>query len=132
MKGGGTLTTLQDLRLRGGLDEERNADLFEGEASAGSILDRANEALGKEHRLAAMAELQSRVEDWKGHKMDHFGDLLLYGSYTVLKGESAKEVEREVRKNFHSQNLKRLAIVRRGCWQTPSVYVFHTRTNCHS
>ncbi|MCJ1463228.1 hypothetical protein MMC07_001833 [Pseudocyphellaria aurata] len=86
---------LRDLRLRGGLDEERNADLFEGEASAGSILDRANEALGKEHRIAAMAELESRVEDWKGHKIDHFGELLLYGTFTVLKGESAKEVERE-------------------------------------
>lgn len=53
-----------------------------------------------------MAELQSRVEDWKGHKMDHFGDLLLFGSFTVLKGESAKEVEREVRKIFGSRNPK--------------------------
>lgn len=40
------------------------------------------------------------MEDWKGHKIDHFGDLLLYGSYTVLKGEGAKEVEREVSTRF--------------------------------
>lgn len=44
-----------------------------------------------------MSELQNRVEDWKGHQIDHFGDLLLYGDFTVVKGEGAKEVEREVR-----------------------------------
>lgn len=84
------------MRLKGGLDEERKDELTQGEEAAGSILERANEALDKEHCLTAMTELQSRVEDWKGHKMDHFGDLLLYGNFTVLKGEGAKEVEREV------------------------------------
>ena len=37
------------------------------------------------------------MEDWKGHQIDHFGELLLFGDYTVVKGEGAKEVEREVR-----------------------------------
>lgn len=92
------------MRVKGGLDEERKVDLVEGETAAMAILDRANDALGKEHRLAAMTELQSRVEDWKGHKMEHFGDLLLHGSFTVLKGEGAKEVEREVRNIFNSPN----------------------------
>ena len=72
------------------------ADLEEGRLAAKSILSRADEALDKEHRVEAVGELAGRVEDWKGHKIDHFGDLLLYGSYTVLKGEGAKEVEREV------------------------------------
>ena len=105
------------------MDEERKADLEEGERAAGSILDRANEALGKEHRLAAMTELQGLVEDWKGHKMDHFGDLLLYGSFTVLKGEGAKEVPREVRNIFDSLNPKCRAIVRRACQQVPSLRI---------
>jgi len=65
--------------------------------AATSILSRANEAIAKEQRLAAVSELQSRVEDWKGHQIDHFGELLLFGDYTVVKGEGAKEVEREVR-----------------------------------
>ncbi len=65
--------------------------------AATSILSRANEAIAKEYRLAAVSELQSRVEDWKGHQIDHFGGLLLFGDYTVVKGEGAKEVEREVR-----------------------------------
>ena len=56
----------------------------------------ANEAVRREQRLAAVNDLQQRVDDWKGHKLDHFGDLLLHGAYTVLKGEGSKEVEREV------------------------------------
>lgn len=80
----------------GDYDEAHLIDLAEGRQAAQSILNRADEALGKEARVEAVNELQGRVEDWKGHKIDHFGELLLYGSYTVLKGEGAKEVEREV------------------------------------
>lgn len=92
----GLLTMSQELRKRGGLDEERKADLEEGKQSAKLILNRANEAVDKEERLTAVQELSSRVEDWKGHKIDHFGELLLFGNFTVLKGEGPKEVEREV------------------------------------
>lgn len=63
---------------------------------------RANEAVQKEHHAAAVNELQSRVEDWKGHKINHFGELLHFGTYTVLKGEGAKVVEREVSVVFDS------------------------------
>ncbi|KAL8826688.1 MAG: hypothetical protein Q9170_007307 [Blastenia crenularia] len=78
------------------LDEERNADLVEGEAAASSLMQRANDAVAKEQRMMAVADLQLRVEDWKGHNIKQFGDLLLYGSYTVVKGEGAKPAEREV------------------------------------
>lgn len=63
---------------------------------------RADEAVQKEHHAAAVNELQSRVEDWKGHKINHFGELLHFGTYTVLKGEGAKVVEREVSVVFDS------------------------------
>jgi len=38
------------------------------------------------------------VEDWKGHRIEGFGELLLYGQFTVLKGDSmsSKNEEREV------------------------------------
>ena len=78
------------------MDEDRKYDLVQGGLAATSILLRANEAIHKEQRLAAVTELQSRVEDWKGHQIEHFGELLLFGDYTVVKGEGAKEVEREV------------------------------------
>lgn len=45
-----------------------------------------------------MYELRERVEDWKGHKLDSFGDLLLHGTYQVIKGDTSnpKDQEREV------------------------------------
>ena len=74
-------------------------------------MERAEEAVGKENRIAAVSELQSRVEDWKGHKIDHFGELLMFGSYTVLKGEGVKEVEREVGVIFTSLDPKTRASI---------------------
>ena len=68
----------------------------DGINAAKAILSRANEAVRREQRVAAVNDLQQRVDDWKGHKLDHFGELLLHGAYTVLKGEGSKEVEREV------------------------------------
>lgn len=86
---------LAELRTKGGLDLSKQEDLEEGEAAARSIMTRADEAVQKEYHAAAVNELQSRVEDWKGHKINHFGELLHFGNYTVLKGEGAKVVERE-------------------------------------
>ena len=90
------------MRTKGGYDLEKQQDLEEGEAAARSIMIRADEAVQKEHHAAAVNELQSRVEDWKGHKINHFGELLHFGNYTVLKGEGAKVVEREVSIIFDS------------------------------
>ncbi|KAL8932991.1 MAG: hypothetical protein Q9211_006022 [Gyalolechia sp. 1 TL-2023] len=78
------------------LDAKRKADLVEGEAAANSLMQRANEAVAKEQRTMAVADLQLRVEDWKGHNMKQFGELLLYGNFTVVKGEGTKPAEREV------------------------------------
>jgi cell division control protein 24 len=46
-----------------------------------------------------MYELGERVEDWKGHNLHSFGELLLNGHYQVIKGDSSnpREQEREVR-----------------------------------
>ena len=46
-----------------------------------------------------MTELHNRVEDWKGHRLESFGDLLLHGTFQVIKGDSSspKDQEREVR-----------------------------------
>ena len=79
----------------GGLDDDKTSDLHDGLEAAKTICSRANEAIAKEERLAALLELQTRVEDWKGHKTEHFGELLLHGQYLVIKGEGAKEVERD-------------------------------------
>ena len=99
------------MRQKGGYDLEKQQDLEEGEAAAKSIMIRADEAVQKEHHAAAVNELQSRVEDWKGHKINHFGELLHFGTYTVLKGEGAKVVEREVSVIFDSLDSVTRAMV---------------------
>ena len=90
------MTSLQELRKKGGLDYEKQEALVEGEAAASSVLIRANDIVDNLKRREAVLELEANVEDWKGHNILHFGELVLYGPHTVLKGEGVKEVEREV------------------------------------
>ncbi|KAJ5086571.1 hypothetical protein NUU61_007878 [Penicillium alfredii] len=60
-----------------------------------NVLDGANEAIHKEHLAAAVVDLSERVDDWKALKMDAFGDLLRFGTFAVVKGDSGKDNERE-------------------------------------
>lgn len=60
------------------------------------MLDSANDAIDKEHLATAFTELDERVDDWKSLKIDSFGALLRYGTYSVVKGDNGKDSEREV------------------------------------
>ncbi|KAM5453784.1 Guanine nucleotide exchange factor for Cdc42p [Microsporum audouinii] len=73
------------------------ADISEAINMIQLILDNANHAIDKEHLVAAVEDLSQRVEDWKALKIEKFGDLLRYGTFTILKGDSSKDAEREVR-----------------------------------
>ncbi|KAK4543008.1 hypothetical protein LTR36_006006 [Oleoguttula mirabilis] len=89
---------LDDLYKKGDLDEERRADLLMGKEASTSSLTRANQAVDREEKAEAVQELKVRVEDWKGHRVEGFGALLLYGTFTVLKSEnlaSGKDGERQ-------------------------------------
>ena len=46
--------------------------------------------------MEIVKDLEGRVEDWKGHKLEHFGELLLHGQFSVIKGDAKGDVEREV------------------------------------
>lgn len=90
---------LDDLFKKGDLDQGRKADLLAGKDAATSVLSRTNNAVDREEKAEAVHELRSRVEDWKGHKVEGFGELLLHGTFTVLKSEnisSGKDAERQV------------------------------------
>lgn len=62
------------------------------------MLAGTNDAIAREERVEAVEQLKTLVEDWKGHRIEGFGELLLHGHHTVLKGESmtSKNEEREV------------------------------------
>lgn len=58
-----------------------------------------NTYIKRSENAGAYRELVDQVEDWKGHDMKQFGDLLLHGQYPVKKdiGPKAAQAEREVR-----------------------------------
>jgi hypothetical protein len=49
---------------------------------------RGNEMIYKQECITAVEELRERVYDWKGHQLDSFGALLLYGTFKVVRGET--------------------------------------------
>lgn len=89
---------------KGDLGEDKIRELEAGCEATSSILAKANaaieRAIDKESRLVAVDDLMGSVDDWKGHKIENFGELVLFGGHTVLKGDGQKDVEREVRTFF--------------------------------
>lgn len=82
-------------------DKGRPSPLQKNDLSAAidavtEILHRTNDVLDREERQQAVRDLKAQVEDWKHHRVEAFGDLLLYGNHTVLKGDPTKDNEREV------------------------------------
>lgn len=77
-------------------DSQLQADISQAIDTIQDVLDAANEAIHKEHLAAAVVDLAERVDDWKTLKMEAFGDLLRFGTFAVVKGDSGKDNEREV------------------------------------
>lgn len=90
---------LNELYKKGEYDEMRRQDLLDGKKCATDVLTRTNTAMDRQDKAAAVQELKGRVEQWKGHRVEGFGELLLFGQFTVIKsdGQPNKDSEREVR-----------------------------------
>ncbi|KAF9888000.1 hypothetical protein FE257_009390 [Aspergillus nanangensis] len=78
-------------------DPEIQHDISRAIDAIQNVLDSANDAIDKEHLAAAFMDLDERVDDWKSLKIETFGDLLRFGTFTVIKGDNGKDSEREVR-----------------------------------
>lgn len=66
-------------------------DLVAGLAAAKRVTDKINEAQRRAENLQTVQLLQSRVEDWKGHQLTNFGDLLLDDIFLVTKSDVDRE-----------------------------------------
>jgi cell division control protein 24 len=86
---------LKELLKNGQLDEERREDISEGIAVVSKVLDAANTYVTKQEHLKIVQDLREQVEDWKNHRVELFGDLLLHGNFQVVKGDGMN-TEREV------------------------------------
>lgn len=59
--------------------------------AAERVLQKANEAVNRDLLDEALEDLITRVDDWKSHKVESFGKLLLHGVYGVITGKSDQE-----------------------------------------
>ncbi|KAK7710379.1 Guanine nucleotide exchange factor for Cdc42p [Diaporthe eres] len=77
-------------------DETIKQDLAAGIEAAEHVLKKANEAVDRDLLDEALEELVGRVDDWKNHRVEHFGKLLLHGVYTVITGKTEQEKDYEI------------------------------------
>ncbi|KAI9765603.1 MAG: hypothetical protein M1840_007292 [Geoglossum simile] len=101
---------LKDLRDKCNASPEQQHDLDSGYHASQRVLERANDAVDKVVRNEAVEDLAVRVEDWKGHRIEQFGELLLYGTFTVVKGDGKNDVEREVGIDIQFEDNKSLRL----------------------
>ena len=66
-------------------------ELIAGCEAAERVLHKSNDAVNRDMLDEALEELIVRVDDWKNHKVEQFGSLLLYGVYGVVTGKSDQE-----------------------------------------
>nr|XP_018260932.1 cell division control protein 24 [Kwoniella dejecticola CBS 10117]OBR83090.1 cell division control protein 24 [Kwoniella dejecticola CBS 10117] len=66
-------------------------ELEEASAAVKRIAASINEVTDFKAKQATVKELMDRVEDWKGHELDKFGDLWLDDHFTVTKADQPRE-----------------------------------------
>ncbi|KAB5585095.1 CDC24 calponin [Coniochaeta sp. 2T2.1] len=86
---------LKDL-LKKSEDPPTRLDLANGISAAERVLQNANEAVDRDMLDEALDDLIMRVDDWKNHRVEQFGKLLLHGVYTVVTGKSDQEKDYEI------------------------------------
>ncbi|KAG6811144.1 hypothetical protein H0H92_008799 [Tricholoma furcatifolium] len=66
-------------------------ELKSGSDAAKRITDKINEAQRRAENELTVKNLQSRIDDWKGHHTENFGELLLDDIFVVTKSEFDRE-----------------------------------------
>lgn len=68
-------------------------ELKAGLESIMRVTDRVNEEKRRKENVQAVEDLGRRVEDWKGHDINSFGDLLLQENFIVIKNDNEREYQ---------------------------------------
>ncbi|KPV72028.1 uncharacterized protein RHOBADRAFT_39770 [Rhodotorula graminis WP1] len=66
-------------------------ELKAGLESIMRVTDKVNEEKRRKDNAQAVDELHLRVEDWKGHDINSFGQLLLQETFVVIKSDNERE-----------------------------------------
>ena len=75
--------------------EELKSDITDAIKIIEDVLHQADASIDKETKEDALHELDERVDDWKSLVLSSFGDLLLFGTFSVLKDGGLREQEKE-------------------------------------
>ena len=66
-------------------------ELKQGLEAAKRVTDKINEAQRRSENAQTVASLEQRVEDWKGHHLTNFGELILEDIFMVMKMDIDRE-----------------------------------------
>ncbi|CAG8519631.1 5966_t:CDS:2, partial [Scutellospora calospora] len=82
---------LQELLKFTDKDDEHYEEIRCGLNAIKRVADRVNETRRQQENAAVVKDLERRVEDWKGHRIEQFGELLLEDVFTMSKDDSERE-----------------------------------------
>ena len=71
------------------------ADILDAIEIIQDVLHQADASIDKETKEDALHDLEERVDDWKSLVLSSFGELLLFGTFSVLKDGGLREQEKE-------------------------------------
>jgi cell division control protein 24 len=82
---------LESLQKRCPTTHDYYKELVQGAEACRRITDKVNEAQRRAENVATVKLLEKRVEDWKGHALSNFGELLLDDVFMVTKSDVDRE-----------------------------------------
>ncbi|WFD18221.1 Guanine nucleotide exchange factor for Cdc42p [Malassezia caprae] len=82
---------LEQLLKTSTADAPQHVELLHALHTIRRITDKVNEKRRLQENVQLVAELERRVEDWKGHSLKTFGTLYLSDTFVVAKGDSERE-----------------------------------------
>lgn len=88
-------------------DERLKSDLTDAIAIIQDVLMQADASIDKETRDDALLDLQERIDDWKQMQISSFGELLLLGTFNVMKDSGIRSDEKE----YHIYLFSRILIM---------------------
>ena len=88
-------------------NETLKQDLSDAIAIIQDVLMQADASLDKEARDDALQDLQERIDDWKQLQISTFGELLLLGTFNVMKDSGMRSDEKE----YHIYLFSRILIM---------------------
>ncbi|KAG9780834.1 hypothetical protein KCU88_g3622, partial [Aureobasidium melanogenum] len=88
-------------------DERLKDDLSSAIKIIQDVLMQANASIDKETRDDALQDLQERIDDWKTLQIAALGELLLHGTFNIVKDGSLRSEEKE----YHIYLFSRILIM---------------------